>query len=144
MNRELSPSRSGRALISLISCAVFGFGYTDGYKGMKNDWHKGLLTWFEGDALCVSIVFTWNLPVVRKMAAAYRRMIVGGPAVESMPDYFADCPGLRWERGVRAFYSVSTRAPRAQARDVSGVAHSVRYGGARARSWSFPIGLMGR
>jgi len=61
----------------------------------QDNWSKGLLTWFEGESLCVSVVFTWNLPLVRKMAQGYPDVIVGGPAVESVPDYFSDLTNVR-------------------------------------------------
>jgi hypothetical protein len=59
-------------------------------------WRKGLLVWYEGPAVFASIVFTWQLPTVRKMARLYadRTITVGGPAVEAMPDYFADAPNV--------------------------------------------------
>lgn len=73
----------------------------------KNDWPKGPTVWIEGDVLNASIPFTWNLPSVRRLLVPkpsyIRRAVIGGPAVELMPDYFADvehveighdCPGI--------------------------------------------------
>jgi hypothetical protein len=70
-------------------------------------WPKGPTTWLEGRTLNVSIPFTWNLPAVRHMLMCrdlfWDTAIVGGPAVELMPDYLAgmgwvtishDCPGV--------------------------------------------------
>lgn len=59
-------------------------------------WRRGLLVWYEGRDVFASIVFTWNLPTVRKMAQLYadRLVTVGGPAVEALPSYFADVPNI--------------------------------------------------
>lgn len=56
------------------------------------DWPKGPKYWQDGDDLYVSIPFTWNLnDVFLKLAQRdffWERAIVGGPAVELMPDFF--------------------------------------------------------
>lgn len=59
----------------------------------KHGWHKGILTWEDGNALCISVVFTWNLPEVRRYAEAlrHRRVRIGGPAVALMPQFLAEC-----------------------------------------------------
>lgn len=61
---------------------------------MTINWPKGPLYWTGGKTLYVSIPFTWNLPQVRKKVTAlwFPRVIVGGPAVRLMPDYFQDLP----------------------------------------------------
>jgi hypothetical protein len=55
-------------------------------------WPKGPTEWIDGDTLYVSIPFTWNLrDVWLKLAQRdlwWENAIVGGPAVELMPDYF--------------------------------------------------------
>ncbi|TVM35630.1 hypothetical protein [Oceanidesulfovibrio marinus] len=61
------------------------------------NWPKAAIYWTEGDTLMVSIPFTWEMPVVREyltplLSMAYSRVIVGGPAVRLMPDYFEDMP----------------------------------------------------
>lgn len=55
-----------------------------------------MLTWMDGQTVFVSVVFTWNLPTVRKLATLYRdrRVVVGGPAVESLPQFLADLPNV--------------------------------------------------
>jgi hypothetical protein len=58
-------------------------------------WRKGMLAWFAEDALYISVVFTWNLPLVRKVACEYPDIVVGGPAVESMPNYFSELTNVR-------------------------------------------------
>ena len=60
---------------------------------MKYSWPKGRTSWRDGRTLYMSIPFTWNLP------GAYRYLsqgsllwdyaVVGGPAVQLMPDYFS-------------------------------------------------------
>lgn len=56
-------------------------------------WQKGLLTWEDGDTLCISVVFTWLLPEVRKYAEAmrHRKLRIGGPAVRLMPAFLMGC-----------------------------------------------------
>lgn len=48
-------------------------------------WHKGPVTWFDGDAWNLSVVFTWDLPQAlvdaRFYAAAGHTVRIGGPAV---------------------------------------------------------------
>ncbi len=48
------------------------------------------MTWEDADALCLSVVFTWELPAARKYVDAmrHRRVRVGGPAVGLMPEFF--------------------------------------------------------
>lgn len=70
-------------------------------------WPKGPTYWVESRVLNVSIPFTWNLPAVRHALMCrdlfWDTAIVGGPAVELMPDYLTgmswvtigrDCPGV--------------------------------------------------
>ncbi|MGE4536303.1 MAG: hypothetical protein AB7D37_04425 [Desulfovibrio sp.] len=56
-------------------------------------WPKGPTTWIAGRVLFVSIPFTWNLPAVRESLSRpnllWERAIVGGPAVDLMPVFFA-------------------------------------------------------
>lgn len=53
----------------------------------KHNWHQGVLSWEDSDALCISVVFTWHLPAVKKYAEMlrHRRVRIGGPAVALMP-----------------------------------------------------------
>ena len=61
-------------------------------------WPKGPIHWRDGSTVCVSIPFTWNLPEVRRFLSRTRlvwtRAVVGGPAVDLMPDYFAGMEGV--------------------------------------------------
>ena len=60
----------------------------------KHNWQKGILTWDSDDGcLCISVVFTWNLPEARKYAESlpHRRVRIGGPAVSLMPEFLAGC-----------------------------------------------------
>lgn len=63
----------------------------------QNIWKGGVLTWEDGDTLCLSVVFTWDLPVARRYADAlrHRRVRIGGPAVElakkKLPGFFLGC-----------------------------------------------------
>lgn len=63
---------------------------------MKTTWPKDLLTWNEGDVGYMSVPFTWLLPAAKARILqrdfTVSRWIVGGPAVELMPDYLADTP----------------------------------------------------
>jgi len=57
------------------------------------DWPKKPYYWAEADTGFASIPFTWNLPEVRseiEQSLFWHKWIVGGPAVELAPDYFAD------------------------------------------------------
>ena len=70
----------------------------------KHGWHEGILSWEDGEYLCISVVFTWHLPAVRKYAEAmrHRKLKIGGPAVRLMPTFLmgcgaeidGDCPGV--------------------------------------------------
>src|SRR5260221_7448461 len=59
----------------------------------KHNWQKGILTWEDSGTLCISVVFTWNLPVARKYVEAmrHRHVRIGGPAVALMPEFLKDC-----------------------------------------------------
>src|SRR5581483_8300789 len=75
---------------------------------IQNIWKSGILTWEDGDALCISVVFTSHLPQIRKYAEmmSHRKIRIGGPAVGLMPQYLfglgaeigGDYPGVlqRW------------------------------------------------
>lgn len=58
-------------------------------------WSKGPTRWYDNGTLFVSIPFAWNLPSLRdelrQRSLLWDRIIVGGPAVELMPDFFAGC-----------------------------------------------------
>jgi hypothetical protein len=46
-------------------------------------WRNGILTWEDGEALCISVVFTWHLPTAKAYADSLRIPVrIGGPAVE--------------------------------------------------------------
>ena len=61
--------------------------------------HRGLLKWIVGETMFYSIVFTWLLPQIRFELSHtdlfVRNAVVGGPAIELMPHYFADMPHVR-------------------------------------------------
>lgn len=59
----------------------------------KHNWQEGILTWDDGESLCISVVFTWHLPTARKYAEAmrHRRVRIGGPAVALMPQFLSGC-----------------------------------------------------
>lgn len=71
------------------------------------DWPRKPTRWIDNRVLYVSVPFTWNLPEVRadlmQRSFLWDAAIVGGPAVELMPEYLAgidgvtighDCPGI--------------------------------------------------
>jgi hypothetical protein len=51
---------------------------------IRNIWRGGILTWEDAEALCISVVFTWDIPLAKKYADAMRprRVRIGGPAIE--------------------------------------------------------------
>jgi len=57
-------------------------------------WPKKPFEWIHDDALYVSIPFTWELPTVRsyvsKPSPLWSKVVVGGPAVKLLPNYFDD------------------------------------------------------
>jgi len=54
-------------------------------------WRKGIAAWRMGQALYLSVPFTWLLPEARELAAAHGGPVyAGGPAVDLMPAYLAD------------------------------------------------------
>jgi len=61
-------------------------------------WPKRAIYWQEDGNLLVSIPFTWELPRVRDqiglLAMTFKSVVVGGPAVRLMPDYFAGVPNV--------------------------------------------------
>jgi len=61
-------------------------------------WPKKPTWWTEEGTVYVSVPFTWNLPSVaaqlRQRSFLYDRAVVGGPAVELMPEYLADIPNV--------------------------------------------------
>jgi len=61
---------------------------------IQNIWRAGHLMWEDGDALCISVVFTWDLPIVRKYVEMmrHRRIRIGGPALGLMPNFFFGLP----------------------------------------------------
>lgn len=63
---------------------------------MVFDWPKQPTRWVEDDYLHVSVPFTWNLPEVldslRQTNFFWKAAIVGGPAVDLMPDFFKELP----------------------------------------------------
>ena len=65
----------------------------------KIEWPRGPVSWLQGSTLCVSIPFTWSLPEVRRTidqgGLLWDSVLVGGPATQLMPDYFADLPYVR-------------------------------------------------
>jgi hypothetical protein len=64
---------------------------------MKTLWPKSFLEWRDGDTLCISVPFTFDLPAVRTRVTQLtfdipKRIRVGGPAVKLMPSYLSDLP----------------------------------------------------
>lgn len=57
-------------------------------------WPRGPSRWIEGEVLNISVPFTWNLPAIRsellQLQLFTKRIRVGGPAVDLMPDFLAD------------------------------------------------------
>ena len=64
---------------------------------IQNIWKKGILQWEDGDAVCLSVVFTWFLPEAKKYADMMRprRVRIGGPAIglslKTMPGFWLGC-----------------------------------------------------
>lgn len=59
-------------------------------------WSSGILTWDDPQALNISVVFTWHLPLAKAYANSLSRTVrIGGPAVElaqkTLPGFFDDC-----------------------------------------------------
>lgn len=58
------------------------------------DWPKKSTQWIEDRILYISIPFTWNLQSVKNQVSQksffWDKVIVGGPAVSLMPDFFND------------------------------------------------------
>lgn len=60
------------------------------------NWPKKEYYWTENKTLCISIPFTWRLPHVRQyitqtsLFGEWDQVLVGGPSVQLMPDYFND------------------------------------------------------
>lgn len=56
------------------------------------DWPKKPTRWIRDRTLFISIPFTWNLPKVKteisQMSFFWDKVVVGGPAVSLMPDFF--------------------------------------------------------
>lgn len=59
------------------------------------DWPKEPIFWMESGVPHVSVPFTWDLPLVRRVVARHKAAVVGGPAVDLMPDFFADMTHVR-------------------------------------------------
>lgn len=63
---------------------------------IKHDWPKKPVSWIENRTRFVSIPFTWNLPDVREelkqLNLFYDKVVVGGPAVYLMPNFFEELP----------------------------------------------------
>lgn len=61
---------------------------------MWSKWSKSIVHWREEDTVFVSVVFTWHLPLARRLCEwnkqAGLKVIAGGPAVSLMPHYLAD------------------------------------------------------
>lgn len=60
----------------------------------QNNWSKNPIVWHDGDVLMISVVFTWHLPVVRRLCEwnhqAGKRILVGGTAIGLMPSFLSD------------------------------------------------------
>jgi hypothetical protein len=61
----------------------------------NSQWPKKPIQWRdEQGVLCVSVVFTWHLPMVREWCFGIDAR-VGGPATKLMPNYFEDIPNIQ-------------------------------------------------
>jgi len=62
-------------------------------------WAKGVVTWHEQEALCVSVPFTWLLKEARGFCLSNPNepIVVGGPAVRLLPDFLAGIPNVEVE-----------------------------------------------
>ena len=64
---------------------------------IQNIWRTGVLQWDDGDSVCLSVAFTWDLPDARKYADMMpgRKIRIGGPAVElaklTLPGFWLGC-----------------------------------------------------
>lgn len=64
---------------------------------IQNITKAGIMVWEDADAVCISVVFTWDLLKARKYAETmkHRRVRMGGPAIElarkTMPGFFLGC-----------------------------------------------------
>lgn len=62
---------------------------------MKTTWPKTIRTWRDHETGYMSVPFTWLLPQartrLRQRDLFAKHWVVGGPAVQLMPDYLADC-----------------------------------------------------
>lgn len=63
-------------------------------RDVQMKWPKHPINWIVDGILHVSIPFTWNLPEIRKRLMQrglwWDKAIVGGPAVQLLPDFFSD------------------------------------------------------
>jgi len=68
---------------------------------VKMDWPKRHIFWIKDQIIHYSIPFTWNLPEVRsdlrQRSIFWDKAIVGGPAVQLMPDFFNGMPWVKVE-----------------------------------------------
>lgn len=60
------------------------------------DWPRGPTWWIENNVVHVSVPFTWNLSEVRQILCRgfANGAVVGGPAVQLLPEYLAGIPGV--------------------------------------------------
>lgn len=66
---------------------------------MSWEWPKNIVRWKIGKTLYLSIPFTWLLPSVEIIAAQHKgKTIIGGPAVNLMPDYFLENKKIKTEK----------------------------------------------
>lgn len=60
------------------------------------NWPKTYTAWTEGRILYLSIPFTWSLPLIKEellqKSLFWDRVVVGGPAVQLIPDFFSGSP----------------------------------------------------
>ncbi len=61
-------------------------------KRNSSGWTRQPFKWVKDKVLFISIPFTWNLPSIQKYLNSfqpmfYDKVILGGPAVQLMPDY---------------------------------------------------------
>lgn len=68
-----------------------------------HEWPKRPHMWLDGRTLMVSVPFTWDLPDLKgyllQRHAHWDRAVVGGPAVQLMPDYLKGLPNVRVDTG---------------------------------------------
>ena len=85
-------------------------------------WYKGIVVKEEGDAVYLSIPFTWLLPQAQEIidSKPNKYFIVGGPAVKLMPEYLCHCDTAKdWPEALSYHNSQATFTTRGCIRKCS-------------------------